>query len=70
MKCLRYVFACLFAAVDWRSEAEGVSRTGSVHKAVLTVEQADGRLGAVVLWGTALTWLQQIHTNKGKVCAH
>ncbi|XP_053357632.1 shieldin complex subunit 2 [Clarias gariepinus] len=52
---------------DWRSEAEGVSRTGSVHKAVLTVEQADGRLGAVVLWGTALTWLQQIHTNKDAV---
>ncbi|KAF5895742.1 protein FAM35A isoform X1 [Clarias magur] len=52
---------------DWRSEAEGVSRTGSVHKAVLTVEQADGRLGAVVLWGTALTWLQKIHSNKDAV---
>lgn len=56
-------------AVDWRSEAEGVSRTGSVPKAVLTVEQGDGRQGIVVVWGTALTWLQHIHTNKGKECA-
>lgn len=56
-------------AVDWRSEAEGVSRTGSVPKAVLTVEQGDGRQGIVVLWGTALTWLQHIHTNKGKESA-
>ncbi|XP_027030648.1 shieldin complex subunit 2 [Tachysurus fulvidraco] len=52
---------------DWRSEAEGVSRKGSVPKAVLTVEQGDGRQGAVVLWGTALTWLQHIHTNKDAV---
>ncbi|KAK3554007.1 hypothetical protein QTP70_019124, partial [Hemibagrus guttatus] len=52
---------------DWRSEAEGVSRTGSVPKAVLTVEQGDGRQGAVVLWGTALTWLQHIHTNNDAV---
>lgn len=55
----------MFAAVDWRSEAEGVSRTGGVPKAVLTVEQGGGRQAAVVLWGTALTWLQHIHTNKG-----
>ncbi|XP_060782284.1 shieldin complex subunit 2 isoform X1 [Neoarius graeffei] len=52
---------------DWRSEAEGVSRTGGVPKAVLTVEQGGGRQAAVVLWGTALTWLQHIHTNKDAV---
>ncbi|XP_053477765.1 shieldin complex subunit 2 isoform X2 [Ictalurus furcatus] len=52
---------------DWRTEAEGVSRTGSIPKAVLTVEQGGGRQGAVVLWGTALTWLQHIHTNKDAV---
>ncbi|GAA6082827.1 shieldin complex subunit 2 [Tachysurus ichikawai] len=53
--------------LNWRSEAEGVSRKGSVPKAVLTVEQGDGKQGAVVLWGTALTWLQHIHTNKDAV---
>ncbi|KAB5581513.1 hypothetical protein PHYPO_G00176580 [Pangasianodon hypophthalmus] len=52
---------------EWRSEAEGVSRTCSVPKAVLTVEQGGDRQGAVVLWGTALTWLQHIHTNKDAV---
>ncbi|KAI5107842.1 protein FAM35A isoform X1, partial [Silurus meridionalis] len=52
---------------DWRSEVEGVSRTGSVTKSMLTVEQRDCKQGTVVLWGTALTWLQQIHANKGAV---
>ncbi|KAI4894272.1 hypothetical protein NFI96_016299 [Prochilodus magdalenae] len=51
----------------WRDEAEGVSRTGSVLKAVLTVEQEDGRQGAVVLWGSALSWLQRLHKNKDAV---
>lgn len=51
----------------WRAEAEGTSRVGRVLKAVLTVEQGGGQQGAVVLWGAALTWLQRINRNKGKV---
>lgn len=47
--------------------AEGMSRAGGVLKAVLTVEQGDRQQGAVVLWGAALTWLQRINRNKGKV---
>ncbi|XP_046884859.1 shieldin complex subunit 2 isoform X1 [Hypomesus transpacificus] len=51
----------------WRSETEGTSRTGGVLKAVLSVEQGDGHQGAVVLWGTALTWLTRINRNKDAV---
>lgn len=42
-----------------------MSRAGGVLKAVLTVEQGDGCLGAVVLWGAALSWLQRLERNKG-----
>lgn len=56
----------VFVVVVRCDQAEGVSRTGNVPKAVLTVEQYDGTRGAVVLWGAALTWLQHIHTNTGK----
>ncbi|XP_037394448.1 shieldin complex subunit 2 isoform X2 [Pygocentrus nattereri] len=51
----------------WRDEAEGVARTGSVLKAVLIVDQGDGKQGAVVLWGSALAWLQRLHKNKDAV---
>ncbi|XP_062851621.1 shieldin complex subunit 2 [Trichomycterus rosablanca] len=51
----------------WSDRAEGVSRAGSVPKAVLTVEQGDGMQGAMVLWGAALIWLQRIHTNMDAV---
>ncbi|KAJ8014430.1 hypothetical protein DPEC_G00040140 [Dallia pectoralis] len=51
----------------WRAEAEGVSRTGGILKAVLTAEQGDGQQGAVVLWGAALTWLQRINRKKDAV---
>lgn len=54
---------CLFVA--WRDEVQGMSRTGGVLKAVLTVEQGDGHLGAVVLWGAALSWLLRLEKNKG-----
>ncbi|XP_030628252.1 uncharacterized protein LOC115810460 [Chanos chanos] len=50
----------------WRDEAEGRSRAAGVLKALLTVEQ-DGQQGAVVLWGTALAWLQNINANKEAV---
>ncbi|XP_066534795.1 shieldin complex subunit 2 isoform X2 [Hoplias malabaricus] len=51
----------------WRDGAEGVSRTGSVLKAVLNVEQGDSMPGAVVLWGSALAWLQRLHSNKDAI---
>jgi len=53
---------CLILA--WRDEVEGISRTGGVLKAILTVEQGDGHQGAVVLWGAALSWLQRLDRNK------
>lgn len=56
------LFCCVVA---WRDEAEGMSRSGGVLKAVLTVEQGDGHRGAVVLWGAALSWLQRLEKNKG-----
>ncbi|XP_072534459.1 shieldin complex subunit 2 isoform X2 [Salminus brasiliensis] len=51
----------------WCDKVEGVSRTGSVLKAVLNVEQGDGTQGAVVLWGSALALLQRINKNKDAV---
>lgn len=51
----------------WRDEAEGISRTGGVLKAILTVEQGDGQQGAVILWGAALSWLQRLERNKDSV---
>lgn len=51
----------------WRDEAEGISRAGGVLKAILTVEQADGQQGAVILWGAALSWLQRLERNKDAV---
>ncbi|KAA0717892.1 Protein FAM35A [Triplophysa tibetana] len=51
----------------WRDEVQGMSRAGGVLKAVLTVEQGDGCLGAVVLWGAALSWLQRLERNKDAV---
>ncbi|XP_007258822.3 shieldin complex subunit 2 isoform X1 [Astyanax mexicanus] len=51
----------------WRDEVEGVSRTGSVLRAVLSVEQGDGTQGAVVLWGSALALLQRINRNTDAV---
>ncbi|KAM4607984.1 shieldin complex subunit 2 isoform 2-T2 [Polymixia lowei] len=51
----------------WRSEVEGRSRSGAVLKAVLTVEQADGHQGAVVLWGAALAWLPCLNSNTAAV---
>lgn len=54
-----------FCFVAWRDEVQGMSRAGGVLKAVLTVEQGDGHLGAVVLWGAALSWLQRLERNKG-----
>ncbi|KAI7805184.1 putative protein FAM35A [Triplophysa rosa] len=52
---------------SWRDEVQGMSRAGGVLKAVLTVEQGDGCLGAVVLWGAALSWLQRLERNKDAV---
>uniref|UniRef100_A0A8C4SIU2 Shieldin complex subunit 2 n=1 Tax=Erpetoichthys calabaricus TaxID=27687 RepID=A0A8C4SIU2_ERPCA len=39
----------------------------SVQKVVLTVEQSDGQQGALVLWGTARTWLQRIQRKRDLV---
>ncbi|MBN3321908.1 NFKB2 factor, partial [Atractosteus spatula] len=49
------------------TEVQGSSRTGAVKKAVLTVEQGDDQQGVLVLWGSAMAWLQQINRNKGAV---
>ncbi|XP_076142014.1 shieldin complex subunit 2 [Alosa pseudoharengus] len=48
----------------WRDEAQGISRVAGVQRSVLTVEQADGHQGAVVLWGAALAWLERIQKHK------
>lgn len=53
----------------WRDEAESCSRTGGVQKAMLSVEQEDGRQGVLVLWGSAMAWLQRIRRNQGDVWA-
>ncbi|XP_056147686.1 shieldin complex subunit 2 [Lampris incognitus] len=49
------------------TEMEGQFKSGVVLKAVLSVEQADGHQGVVVLWGAALKWLPQINKNKAAV---
>lgn len=49
----------------WSDEAQGISRAAGVQRSVLTVEQADGHQGAVVLWGAALAWLERIQKHKG-----
>ncbi|TRY90553.1 hypothetical protein DNTS_002671 [Danionella cerebrum] len=51
----------------WRDEVNGASRVGGVLKAILTVKQADGQQGAVVLWGAALSWLQRLEKNRDAV---
>ncbi|XP_064173080.1 shieldin complex subunit 2 isoform X1 [Anguilla rostrata] len=51
----------------WRDEAESCSRAGGVQKAVLSVEQEDGHQGTLVLWGSAMAWLQRIRRNQGAV---
>ncbi|XP_016352892.1 protein FAM35A-like, partial [Sinocyclocheilus anshuiensis] len=51
----------------WRDEAEGISRSGGVLKAILNVEQGDGHQGAVILWGATLSWLQRLERNKDAV---
>ncbi|XP_063047239.1 shieldin complex subunit 2 [Engraulis encrasicolus] len=48
----------------WRDGAQGMSRAAGVQRCVLTVEQADGHQGAVVLWGAALAWLERIDKQK------
>ncbi|KAL2082948.1 hypothetical protein ACEWY4_020721 [Coilia grayii] len=48
----------------WRDEAQGISRAAGVQRSVLTVEQADGHQGAVVLWGAALAWLDRIQRHR------
>ncbi|CAL8390874.1 unnamed protein product [Arctogadus glacialis] len=48
---------------EWRGEAGGGARRGGVQKAVLSVEQGDGRRGWLVLWGSTLTWLPRITRN-------
>ncbi|KAJ8248468.1 hypothetical protein GJAV_G00242340 [Gymnothorax javanicus] len=58
---------CAAMVTAWRDEAESSSRTGGVQKALLSVEQGDGHQGALVLWGSAMAWLQRIHRNQGAV---
>nr|XP_015203342.1 PREDICTED: protein FAM35A [Lepisosteus oculatus]XP_015203343.1 PREDICTED: protein FAM35A [Lepisosteus oculatus]XP_015203344.1 PREDICTED: protein FAM35A [Lepisosteus oculatus]XP_015203345.1 PREDICTED: protein FAM35A [Lepisosteus oculatus]XP_015203346.1 PREDICTED: protein FAM35A [Lepisosteus oculatus]XP_015203348.1 PREDICTED: protein FAM35A [Lepisosteus oculatus]XP_015203349.1 PREDICTED: protein FAM35A [Lepisosteus oculatus]XP_015203350.1 PREDICTED: protein FAM35A [Lepisosteus oculatus]XP_ len=48
-------------------EVQGSTRRGAVKKAVLTVKQGDDQQGVLVLWGSAIAWLQQINRNRGAV---
>ncbi|MBN3295838.1 SHLD2 protein, partial [Amia calva] len=48
------------------TESEGSSRTGVGRKAVLVVEQGSQQ-GTLLLWGSAMAWLRNIHRNRGAV---
>ncbi|XP_028324915.1 shieldin complex subunit 2 isoform X4 [Gouania willdenowi] len=56
----------LFITV-WRSEAESTSRAGLQRCAVVTVEQADGQQGALVLWNSSVDWVSGFTVNTGSV---
>lgn len=49
----------------WRSEADSRCRSAVQLKAVLTVEQAGGQQGALVLWGAAVDWLHRLSRDRG-----
>uniref|UniRef100_A0A3Q3J4B2 Uncharacterized protein n=1 Tax=Monopterus albus TaxID=43700 RepID=A0A3Q3J4B2_MONAL len=51
----------------WRSEAESRCRSAVQLKAVLTVEQAGGQQGTLLLWGVAVNWLPRFNQNKAAV---
>ncbi|XP_028324913.1 shieldin complex subunit 2 isoform X2 [Gouania willdenowi] len=51
----------------WRSEAESTSRAGLQRCAVVTVEQADGQQGALVLWNSSVDWVSGFTVNTGSV---
>lgn len=50
----------------WRSEADSRCRSAVQLKAVLTVEQAGGQQGALVLWGAAVDWLHRFNRDRGR----
>ncbi|XP_061767417.1 shieldin complex subunit 2 isoform X3 [Nerophis ophidion] len=54
-------------SAEWRGEAESRCRSALERQAVATVEQADGRRGALLLWGAALDWLPHFRTHKDAV---
>ncbi|XP_061915351.1 shieldin complex subunit 2 [Entelurus aequoreus] len=54
-------------SAEWRGEAESRCRSALERQAVATVEQADGRRGALLLWGAALDWLPDFRTHKDSV---
>ncbi|KTG04800.1 hypothetical protein cypCar_00001709 [Cyprinus carpio] len=56
---------CLILA--WCDEAEGLSRSDGVLKAILNVVKGDGHQSAVILWGATLSRLQCLERNKDAV---
>ncbi|XP_029963382.1 shieldin complex subunit 2 [Salarias fasciatus] len=52
---------------EWRGEAGSYNRSARKLNAVLTVEQADGQQGALLLWGSAVDWLPQFNRDRNAV---
>ncbi|XP_026165130.1 shieldin complex subunit 2 isoform X2 [Mastacembelus armatus] len=54
-------------STEWRSEAQSRCRSAVQLKAVVTVQQADGQQGVLLLWGTAVDWLPRFSANRAAV---
>lgn len=50
---------------EWREEAESRCRSARHSKVVLTVEQADGQQGVLLLWGASRDWLPRFTRDSG-----